>query len=241
MHRRLVSIPSRLLSGLILISILLGLRWWINNPRYSFIHSPSCTLETTDSVLTLTFDDGPHPEVTPRLLQILRQYAVPATFFVNGDKLAAYPEVARQTLADGHTLGNHSMFHESMIFKSYTRIMKDVLDTDSMIRHVGQNYTPFYRPPYGRSFINLPRVLRDQNKRMVNWSIAPLAQYHIPFDRPGIERQVAEAIHPGGIILLHDGMDHVDPEGLALAVEQIILDARASGYTFVELKFGNDQ
>jgi peptidoglycan/xylan/chitin deacetylase (PgdA/CDA1 family) len=190
-----------------------------------------------DSVLALTFDDGPHPEVTPRLLQILRKYQVPATFFVNGDKLVAYPEIARQIISEGHSLGNHSMYHESMIFKSYDYILQDLQRTDSLIQHSGQNDIPFYRPPYGQSFINLPRVLRDHNKRMVNWSIAPEAQYRIPFDGPGIERQVAEAIHPGGIILLHDGIGHNDSYGLALTVEHIILDAQSKGYLFVPLTF----
>lgn len=221
------------LIGLLLFSLLIiGLRHWINNPKRSFFIDPVYSFNTNKKELILSFDDGPGP-ATPALLALLKQYNIKVIFFVNGDKIERYPEIARQAIQEGHLLANHSYQHESMVFKSFSYIEKDMLKTDSLIRQVGQQTIKLYRPPYGKSFINLPLVLKKHQKKMFNWSISPPAQFATTFSKENITNQTLNQLHPGGIILLHDGWDDTDPTDLVTLVDQIIFAAQEEGYNFV--------
>jgi len=220
---------------LLLLSFLFA-RYWINHPGLSWLVESTCSFPTEEKVLYLTFDDGPDPIITPVLLKVLDQYQIKATFFVNGNKVERSPEVARKIVEAGHLLGNHSYQHENMIFKSFDYIEQDLLKTDSLIRQVGQVPISYYRPPYGRSFVNLPRVLKAHNRTILNWSIAPVAQYEEPFPKEKVLHEILDNLSPGAIILLHDGYTGLDAQSLAEMVEQLILESRAKGYRISSLE-----
>ena len=221
-----------LLTIIIIVAIILNTRNWINNPSTSFLIDPICHFETNKKEVVLSFDDGPGP-ATPAVLAALRKHEVKAMFFVNGNKLEKYSDIAKQSIQEGHLLANHSYQHESMIFKRFEYIENDLLKTDSLIQLAGQKNINYYRPPFGKSFINLPRVLKKHNKQMYNWSIASPAQYAATYSRENIVNQTVSQLHPGGIILLHDGWENVKPEVLTDAVEHVIKAVRAKGYKFV--------
>ncbi len=209
-----------------------GLRYWINSPNRSFLIKPICSFETNEKQLILTFDDGPG-QATPALLKLLAEQNIKAVFFVNGTKLERFPEIAKEIVSQGHIMANHSFKHETMTFKSFDYIEKDMLKTDSLIRLAGQKELLFYRPPYGKSFINLPRVLKKHQKKIFNWSIAPKAQYAATYSRENMVHQTIEQLHPGGILLLHDGWDNLKPEVLVDMVNAIVQAIRKEGYSFV--------
>ena len=101
--------------------------------------------------VSLTFDDGPDPEHTPRLLSVLRRHGVPAVFCLLGRHVDDHPDLVRRIAADGHVLGNHSMRHDDVSTWSASRIEADLRDTNAAIRRARPGAAiPYYRAPYGR-------------------------------------------------------------------------------------------
>ncbi len=219
-----------------IIALTLYIRYRINDPCQSFGITCLCKLDTQSPELILTFDDGPDSSITPSLLLLLEKLEVQAIFFVNGNKLELYPEIARRIVEKGHILANHSYQHEAMIFRTVRYIEKDLLKTDSLIRLAGQKDVPYYRPPYGKSFINLPRVLKKYGKKMVNWTIAAPAQYDIKLDKQQLVSETVKQLKPGSIILLHDGYPYQNRQAFLEAVEAIILHSRKRNFEFISLK-----
>jgi len=219
--------------GLVAVFVFLYLRHHIRSPQKSFFIESVTQLDTTKKQIALTFDDGPHPKCTPLLLDLLAQKNIKATFFVNGDKLAAYPQLAQRIVQEGHLLGNHSYYHERMIFKSKDYILQDLLKTDSLIVQAGQSTTTLYRPPYGMSFVNLPLVLQAQKMTLFNWDIAPNSQYSHPSDAQRIAQDIIQNTKNGSIILLHDGASYVDGAATAQATQILIDSLKLAGYQFV--------
>lgn len=121
----------------------------------------------------ITFDDGPVPEVTPKVLDILDQFGIKATFFMVGDNAKRYPELLSQVLAKGHHVGNHTMHHLQGTKVRTVGYLRDVALADSLLK------TPFFRPPHGimrwaqskaiknrYSIIMYDVVTRDYNKKL---------------------------------------------------------------------------
>lgn len=187
--------------------------------QYSSVNTPR-------RVIALTFDDGPHPELTPKLLDILRQNGVRATFFVVGRNVEAYPEIARRIVAEGHEIANHSWSHTAFTKIGAASLQREVESTNDIIERVTGRRPTKIRPPYGA--IN-PRVraflTKDQNLDVVLWSVDPL-----DWKRPGasvVAQRLAEGATPGGILLSHD----IHP-GTVEAMPETIAQLKAKGYGF---------
>lgn len=118
---------------------------------------PSCTwkVNTRDKQLFLTFDDGPHPEVTPWVLVELKKRKASATFFCVGENVRKYPEVYQQILHEGHRTGNHTMHHLSGWSHSLADYLKDIEEAATYIN------SKLFRPPYGRILPSQVKVLRS--------------------------------------------------------------------------------
>jgi peptidoglycan/xylan/chitin deacetylase (PgdA/CDA1 family) len=158
---------------------------------------------TADSVVALTFDDGPVPAVAESLLAVLRARNIRATFFVIGSDLAAAPEVGRALVAAGHELGNHSYTHKHMVLKSPGFIRREIEDTDALIRAAGERGEILFRPPYGYKLIGLPRFLSRTNRTTIMWNIEPDSYDDVAATAEGIVAHVLERVRPGSIIILH--------------------------------------
>jgi peptidoglycan/xylan/chitin deacetylase (PgdA/CDA1 family) len=98
--------------------------------------------------VALTFDDGPDPEYTPRVLDLLQREKVPAAFFVIGSRAEAYPELVRRTYAEGHDLGNHTYSHVNMLAAGALRTRLELNATQRLIETITHHRTLFFRPPY---------------------------------------------------------------------------------------------
>ena len=105
----------------------------------------------TAPALYLSFDDGPHPEHTPRLLDLLQQHGAKATFFLIGDQVALYPDVVRRILAEGHSIGNHSMRHPRVRRELGHARMADIAEADAVMRPFNGRERQLFRPPNGRA------------------------------------------------------------------------------------------
>ncbi|WDZ82896.1 polysaccharide deacetylase family protein [Micromonospora cathayae] len=179
-------------------------------------------------VACLTFDDGPDPTDTPRLLDVLRRHRVSAVFCLVGDQVDAHPEIVRRIVADGHTLGNHSMHHDDMGNWTPERIAADLRETDAAIRRaVPDARIGYFRAPYG-SWGQSPAVAASLGLRSLGWRLAIT-----DWEPPGTDelvRRLLDGVTPGAVVLLHDGGG--DRSQTVDAVDRVIPLLRADHWRF---------
>jgi peptidoglycan/xylan/chitin deacetylase (PgdA/CDA1 family) len=160
-------------------------------------------VDTRDSVVALTFDDGPTPAYADSILSVLRQERARATFFVMGADLARNPALGRRLVADGHVLANHTWSHRAMVARPLSTIRREVEDTDRQIRLAGQRGPIYFRAPYSHKFVLLPWYLYRTGRTNVSWNVEPDGPPWIAATSGGIVRNVMDEVQPGSIILLH--------------------------------------
>jgi peptidoglycan/xylan/chitin deacetylase (PgdA/CDA1 family) len=156
-------------------------------------------VSTNSQVAALTFDDGPDPEYTPRLLDILEKYQARATFFMVGEAAQANPQLVRRIAEDGHTIGNHSWNHPSFPLISGRERRAQIRACAKAIAPYGER---FFRPPYSQQ-----NIVSRIDAFLLGYKV-------IMFDiwsddwcggtPETVARQLERRIHPGGIIVLHD-------------------------------------
>ncbi len=168
---------------------------------------PFHRFETNEKIIALTFDDGPSTSRTPALLALLAKYEVNATFFMLGQNIEKYPEVAQQVFDAGHLIGNHSYDHPKFYLRTPAFTQDQISRTDQLIKNLGQNEVKYFRPPNSAKFIVLPLVLRSQGKTLVTGTYDPPAEYQSPYPGELVAQQVIENTQPGAIIYLHDGKE----------------------------------
>lgn len=153
--------------------------------------------------IALTFDDGPHPKNTPRLLDILRQRNIRATFYVIGNSVKLYPEIARRIVAEGHEIGNHTYNHPNLTKLSNASVRKE-LDTtrDAIIKATGVRPRTM-RPPYGALRTNQRQMIHSEyGYPTILWNVDPL-----DWKRPGtavVKSRILSGTKSGSIVLAHD-------------------------------------
>ncbi|MBU3664528.1 MAG: polysaccharide deacetylase family protein [Chthoniobacterales bacterium] len=182
---------------------------------------------TSQKVVALTFDDGPHGQLTPKLLDILRAEDVPATFFVLGSNVSAYPDIARRIVNEGHEIANHSWDHPSLPKVSAERLDREIRRTSEIIEQTTGQKVTIMRPTYGALNERVQRsLINDYGLDVILWSVDPR-----DWKRPGadvVTRRLVTGAHPGAILLAHD----IHP-GTIAAMPQTISQLKAKGYRFV--------
>lgn len=185
--------------------------------------------ETSD--IYLTFDDGPHPDYTVQTLDLLRQYKAEATFFLIGKKVLLYPGIVERVKQSGHTIGNHSFSHFRMGFKRIGRIKEQILRTDDVIYKIIGQKPIFFRPPHGRFDLRFKNLMSKLNQRIVLWS---LFSYDFKeSDHVKLVQRIRENLHPGAIIVLHDG--HPNSPVMLKALPGILTSIYQLGYRMKKL------
>lgn len=185
-------------------------------------------IHTKDKVVALTFDDGPNKHV-PEILRMLDEGKIKATFFLVGEDIDTFPELARSILDMGHQIGNHSYSHKRMIFKWPQFIRLEVLKTDDAIRRIGYTEEIVFRPPYGKKLLYLPRHLGLLGKKTIMWNVNPDARLFLHTNPKRFAKHVVKYTKPGSIILLHPMNNTAD----RLAIPKIIQNLKQKGYQFV--------
>ncbi|MET8626835.1 polysaccharide deacetylase family protein [Kitasatospora sp. NPDC004669] len=179
-------------------------------------------------VVYLTFDDGPSPAYTPRILSILDRYGVHATFFEIGENVAAHPSLTKQVARQGHSVQNHSWSHPDLRRLSATSFNAQVSRTDQAIRAQTGRAPKCLRPPYGAVNGTVRSRAAGLGKQVVLWSVDPA-----DWSRPGtgaIQSRVLNNVRSGSVILLHDGGG--DRSQTAAALPTILSTLKARGYSF---------
>jgi peptidoglycan/xylan/chitin deacetylase (PgdA/CDA1 family) len=173
----------------------------------------SCTMcvDTSDRVVSLTYDDGPDPAQTPALLDLLADRGVRATFFVLADAAVAHPGLVRRIVAEGHELALHGADHTRLSTLPDREAVAVVADARRRVEAVAGVPVRLFRPPYGAHTAGSLRGWRALGLDVVIWSGWAADWYD---DAPeAVTARARRAVHPGGILLLHD--TRADPETLA--------------------------
>ena len=218
---------------LVLVASAIALRHVTNSRSFQLYGGLVHRVETTDSVVALTFDDGPTPRGTDAILAILDSLRVPGTFFLIGSETRENPDLARRIVEAGHDVGNHSFSHERMYFGSEAHLRREIETTDSLLREAGFRGELYFRPPYGKKLLDLPRYLHRTGRTTVTWDVQP-EPARVGTETPEeIVRRTLDHTRPGSIILLHVMYPSGEPS--RRAVPGIVSGLRTRGYRFVTL------
>ncbi|MGB7749964.1 MAG: polysaccharide deacetylase family protein [Candidatus Acidiferrales bacterium] len=188
------------------------------------------------SCMAITFDDGPNPVVTRGILELLERYNATATFFLIGQRVRAFPAVAREIAERGHAIGNHTETHPSLTFLSAGRIADELDRCEDAIVEATEKSPRWMRPPYGYRSPLLDGIVRRRGGAGVAmWNVAAKDwRTHAP--EPVIQR--LRKARGGDIVLLHDG-DHRVLEGkrghVVKALKYWLPRWRDAGIQFVNL------
>ncbi len=179
--------------------------------------------------IALTFDDGPHPRYTDRILEILAREGVIATFFMIGVNVQRYPEVARRVIAGGHEVGNHTFTHATMKRIPEETLVKEIEENDRILEELGYAPHHIFRPPQGVCTDMLPSVLQQTQKHAILWDIDTRDWAHRPSDE--ILAEIERHVCGGAIILFHD---YISGENTTIpALQKVIPALKERGYEFV--------
>ena len=177
--------------------------------------------------IALTFDDGPHPYQTDKILALLEKYGIHATFFVVGENISYYTDVFRREVAAGHEIGNHTYHHT--IFASCTESqIKEELDTTAdLIEEITGKRPTLFRPPEGNC--TSIETAASKGYRVILWSVDTRDWAKTPTDE--IVQHVENSIKGGSILLFHDytAKDAHTLESLEILIPRLL----AKGYEFV--------
>ncbi len=160
---------------------------------------------TPDKVVALTFDDGPREDTTEKLIKVLKQESVPATFFVIGNRVESYPSIVRDIDLNGFELGNHTYSHINLKSVEFDEMMTEYEATNEAVEGIVGHGMRFCRPPGGDNNFDTERAGATVGLKTVLWTDDPN-----DYVRPGqkaIMDYTLEHLTPGGIILLHDGVN----------------------------------
>ncbi|TDC17726.1 polysaccharide deacetylase family protein [Kribbella albertanoniae] len=170
-------------------------------------------------MLYLTFDDGPHPGFTPKVLQILRRHHAKATFFVLGAEAAKRPDLVEQTRAAGHHIGNHTWDHPMLTKLPAAKMRQEIF---SGVK------SKCFRPPFRDTNPAVEATAKANHQRQVLWDVDTK-----DWKKPGataIEHAILAGAYPGAIVLLHDGGGNRTQTVIAL--ERAMTKLQRKGYTF---------
>ncbi|MBQ3665667.1 MAG: polysaccharide deacetylase family protein [Lachnospiraceae bacterium] len=173
--------------------------------------------------VALTFDDGPHPVYTLKLLEGLKQRGVKATFFVIGLNVKEYPEVVKQMSDEGHIIGNHTYSHVQLSCISESKASEEISMTNALIEEYTGKKVQYIRPPYG----SLPKSLqRETDLIPVLWTVDPRDWSVLNTD--AVVKHILSHVKDGDIILLHDIFE-TSVDAALIIVDQLTKE----GYEFV--------
>ena len=173
----------------------------------------------------LTFDDGPTPQLTGRLLDLLAQHGAKATFFLIGEEAERDPGLVRAMVEGGHTIGNHTYTHPDAWRTPRGQVLRELSRTSALLEDQTQKPVRWMRPPYGRFTQSMRSWALVRRQRLTMWDLMP-GDYLRNATADKVEQRVLSDIRPGSIIVLHDNpkAEHVTPSALARILTRLTDD-----------------
>lgn len=177
----------------------------------------------------LTFDDGPHPEYTPRLLNVMRDSGVKGTFFLVGVHAQSHPELVRRIASEGHAIGHHTFHHKPSEATSARGLLEEVAICRNLLRSLTGRAPSLFRPPNGK--LSLHRLCRlwAAGQQVVLWNVDP-KDFALGSASELADWFRGHPLLPGDVVLLHDNHPYV-----AEALPEVIVETRSRGLEFATL------
>lgn len=219
------------LLGINIILLLINMMFTVEIPVKESISAqvagvtPAESESNVKKKIALTFDDGPHPEYTPMLLEGLKERNVSAAFFLMGKNAEKYPEIVERMYKEGHTIGNHSYSHVQLSEMEELEACKEMTKANEVIKNITGKAPDYIRPPFGAWSHKLDCIT---NMIVVLWDVDPLDWKCQNTDL--VVKRVVSNVEEDDIILLHDSY-----ETTVEATFQIIDTLEKEGYEFVSL------
>lgn len=186
---------------------------------------------TSQKLVALTFDDGPHQKYTPGILNILRAYNAKATFFIMGGNAKLNPDLIKKEYEAGHEIANHSYTHPNIAHLSAAAIQKELIKCSELINKIINVYPIVFRPPYGATSAAANQVINNMGFKVITWSYM-INDYDVNKMTPEIiSTSVIKNTRPGAVIVMHDGNGNREKTVKALPV--ILKNLADKGYKFV--------
>jgi polysaccharide deacetylase family sporulation protein PdaB len=188
---------------------------------------------TEQRVIALTFDDGPNPEYTPQVLDLLKQYHAKATFFVIGSRVEKYPELVRREAVEGHEVANHTFSHPNLRRFTVEKLQEELAKAQDVIWAVSEHTPHLFRPPGGYYDETIVNTAKQAGYTVVMWS------WHLDtrdWSCPGVGKIVNRVLsnaRNGDIVLFHD---HGGNRRQTIeALQQILPELQQRGYQFITI------
>ena len=218
----------------------------VSNPYYQFsmcfqrlypyaifrLHKQADSTKVS-KIAYLTFDDGPIPEVTPRVLDILKQYGVKATFFMVGENIDKYPDLYRRVLTEGHAIGNHTYHHVKGMKMSTTKYMEEVIKWEKAVEQHGAPSTRLFRPPYGRTWWWQRKAITQRGYQIYLWDVLT-HDYSACQSPEKMMKAIQRYTRNGSIINFHDSIK--SNERMLATLPKAIDYLQSHGYTLLPLQ-----
>lgn len=212
------------------ITVLLIMVWASADISSGIYLKSFCRKSTTEKILTLTFDDGPDEIMTPKVLDVLKQYNIKATFFLIGNKTVQHPQIVKRLIAEGHSIGNHTDSHKGIFPLSSAKVVDTELrNCSDAIADISGVEPKLFRPPFGVTNPIIGRVVRCSGLNSIGWSIRSLDTLSRR-TREDVCSRIIRQLHPGAIILLHDRCNDAD-----VLLQMLIPRIIEKGYTFTDI------
>jgi peptidoglycan/xylan/chitin deacetylase (PgdA/CDA1 family) len=189
-------------------------------------------ISTKKPVVYLTFDDGPIPEVTPWVLDLLTEYNAKATFFCIGDNINKHPEIFLKIYQNKHTIGNHTYNHLKGWNANAVDYVENTLKCQKEIEEHTTSATKLFRPPYGKITNKQSTILRKKGFKIIMWNVLS-KDYDASINYKTCIERVLNNIKPGSIIVFHDSVKAFP--NLQKALPVILKSLKQKGYSFEAL------
>lgn len=191
----------------------------------------------SDKYYALTFDDGPDPQYTPMLLDLLKRFEVKATFFVVGSNAEKHPELIKRMHEEGHLIGIHNYVHKTNWLMFPATVKKQIQRTNKIIEEVTGHCTNYYRPPWG--IVNLFDFTNRNETQIVLWS-AMFSDWRERVGADKLTKRMLKKLRGGEIFLLHDcgatlGANSDAPKEMLMALERILEESERRGLKSVRI------
>jgi peptidoglycan/xylan/chitin deacetylase (PgdA/CDA1 family) len=167
-----------------------------------FFHNYSWRIKTDKKEVYLTFDDGPVPDFTPWVLQVLREYEAKATFFCVGENIQKHPDIYQQILKEGHATGNHTFNHLQGWKTPTKKYIKNIIKAESYLQGRKSKYKLF-RPPHGKIRPLQARILRKKGFRIIMWDVLS-GDFDQGLSKEDCLAHTIKHIQRGSIVVFHD-------------------------------------
>jgi len=156
-----------------------------------------------ENLVSITFDDGPHPEFTPRILELLKKHNAKATFFCIGKHIEAYPNVFIEIIKHGHTVGNHTYSHANGIgFFKTKKVIEELQKTNTIAKNITGLTMQLYRPAFGVTNPRIKKALNATQLQSIGWNIRSLDT--TSRTAKTIFNRTTKNLSKGDVVLLHD-------------------------------------